>query len=107
MSLAIGDCSSTATILLHIIDTNSYRLPQVDVVQLLRLRPDLAQSVRIVKNGKSQVRGTWLPYQVRFDMIISITSTHFQFPASFQLVLALLLRSCINPVQSYHILLMS
>ncbi|KAH7872323.1 uncharacterized protein C8R40DRAFT_1013711, partial [Lentinula edodes] len=44
---------------------------KVDVMQLLRLRPDLARSVRIVKNGKSQVRGTWLPYQVRFDMIIS------------------------------------
>ncbi|KAJ4493505.1 hypothetical protein C8J55DRAFT_412732, partial [Lentinula edodes] len=59
-------------------DTNSYRLPQVDVMQLLRLRPDLARSVRIVKNGKSQVRGTWLPYQVRFDIIISIATWPFR-----------------------------
>lgn len=92
MSLAVGDCSSTATILLCTINTDSYCLPQVDVMQLLRLRPDLARSVRIVKNGKSQIRGTWLPYQVRFDMIISFPSTYFQLPASFQLVSALLLR---------------
>ncbi|KAJ3874005.1 hypothetical protein F5051DRAFT_336607, partial [Lentinula edodes] len=51
---------------------------KVDVMQLLRLRPDLARSVRIVKNGKSQIRGTWLPYQVRFDMIISFPTWPFR-----------------------------
>ncbi|KAJ3880873.1 hypothetical protein F5051DRAFT_437429 [Lentinula edodes] len=69
---AVGDCSSTATILLRIINTNSYCLTQVDVMQLLRLRPDLARSVRIVKNGKSQVRGTWLPYQLVSALLLRI-----------------------------------
>ncbi|KAH7879654.1 uncharacterized protein C8R40DRAFT_1018581, partial [Lentinula edodes] len=40
---------------------------KVDVIELLRLRPDLARSARIVKDGESQIRGTWLPYQVRLE----------------------------------------
>lgn len=40
---------------------------EVDVIELLQLRPDLARSARIVKDGESQIQGTWLPYQVRLE----------------------------------------
>ncbi|KAJ3920305.1 hypothetical protein F5877DRAFT_77296 [Lentinula edodes] len=44
----------------------------IDVKELLRLRPDLARSARIVKDGKSQIWGTWLPYQLVSALAIRI-----------------------------------
>ncbi|KAJ3897241.1 hypothetical protein F5879DRAFT_996341 [Lentinula edodes] len=45
---------------------------EVDVIELLRLRPDLARSARIVKDGDSQIRGTWLPYQLVSALAVRI-----------------------------------
>ncbi|KAJ3909322.1 hypothetical protein F5879DRAFT_984826 [Lentinula edodes] len=44
----------------------------IDVKELLRLRPDLARSARIIKDGESQIRGTWLPYQLVSALAIRI-----------------------------------
>ncbi|KAJ4471253.1 hypothetical protein C8J55DRAFT_435200, partial [Lentinula edodes] len=38
---------------------------KVNVATMLKMEPDIGEVVRTVKHGLTQIRGTWMPYEVR------------------------------------------